>query len=92
MAQGKAMLRDSPSSTASAKKGGDTAPIMPGLTHGPIFNFKSGKLSCMHSRIMYSYGYQFKSITSVEKLENAGEQLLTYTPYARVPCHKLHFI
>lgn len=59
--------------------------------HKPISQFKTGKLVFSHSRIMYTYGYQYKSIMAAETTEDSGKQLLLVTPYARVPCHTLPF-
>jgi hypothetical protein len=70
--------------------GGATEPSET-VIHKPISEFKTGKIVINHTRFMYSYGYQFKTLTSKFKTESDGTQLLVCPPFARVPCHGLPF-
>lgn len=53
--------------------------------HHPISNFKTGKLVFTHHRMLYSQGYQFKSLLT-DKDVSYYKQCLVTTPYAYIPC------
>lgn len=56
--------------------------------HHPISNFKTGKLVFVHQRLMYTKGYQYKTLATTIKINNITQNVLT-TPFARVPCDVL---
>lgn len=67
-----------------AKTGGGAAKSI-SMFHQGMHEYKKGKLIFKHSRIMSTYGLDFATITGGFKSVGSKTQLLTVTPYARVP-------